>query len=189
MSITLTDPSAVAALKARLGKGARYDAANAPAEDLLLARRGTAFFARKLMELSDAALYQPSAAAGLSRAHVVAGVCYAARYQALSLEALCQGERYLPPTEEDEKLPDTELAATLPARALRHLFQHSAVHLNVCWRDLTNQQWDTPVILHDGTEAEARALPMMRARQLWYGALELGNGARRADLPAALRGD
>lgn len=59
MSLAETDLAAREALKARQGKGARYDAPNAPAEDLLLARRGTAHFARKLMELPDAELYAP----------------------------------------------------------------------------------------------------------------------------------
>lgn len=45
MSLTETD-EAREALWARQEKGARYDAANVPAEILLLARRGAAFFSR-----------------------------------------------------------------------------------------------------------------------------------------------
>ena len=48
--------AARAALQARQGEGARYDAATAPARDLDWARRGTAYFARMLNGLSDAAL-------------------------------------------------------------------------------------------------------------------------------------
>ncbi len=183
MSLTETDTAAREALKARLGKGARFDAPNAPAEDLLLARRGTAYFARKLMELSDDALFERAAISGLTRAHVVVRVSYEARYQALALEAMVKGDVLDLP----EELPSFDLAATLPARALRHLFQHSEVHLNVCWRDLTEDQWDMPLTLADGTLTTPRALPMIRAKGIWQGALDLGNGGRLKDLPERLR--
>ncbi|SFK04806.1 maleylpyruvate isomerase N-terminal domain-containing protein [Celeribacter neptunius] len=182
--LTETDLAAREALKARLGKGARFDAPNAPAEELLLARRGTAYFARKLMELSDEALYAPSALEGLSRAHVLVRVSYEARYQALALEALDKGKQLELP----EKLPSLDLAATLPARALRHLFQHSEVHLNVCWRDLSEAQWDMGITLIDGAKTTPRALPLLRAKGIWQAALDLGNGARVADVPVNLRG-
>ncbi|WP_434288374.1 maleylpyruvate isomerase N-terminal domain-containing protein [Celeribacter sp. SCSIO 80788] len=183
MSLTETDLAAREALKARLGKGARFDAPNAPSEDLLLARRGTAYFARKLMELSDEALYEPAAISGLTRAHVVVRVSYEARYQALALEALVKGEVL----ERPEELPTLDLAATLPARALRHLFQHSEVHLNVCFRDLTEAQWDSEMMLIDGSTTTPRALPLMRAKGIWQGAMDLGNGARLKAMPERLR--
>ena len=82
------------------------------------------------------------------------------------------------------KLHDFCNRATLPARALRHLFQHSEVHLNVCWRDLTEEQWDREVVLVDGTTVPTRALPGIRAAAIWQGALDLGNGMRDAELPA-----
>ncbi|AJE44889.1 maleylpyruvate isomerase N-terminal domain-containing protein [Celeribacter indicus] len=184
------DGAARAALKARQGKGARYDAARAPAEDLLLARRGTAYFARKLMELPDADLSGPSALPGLTRAHVVARVSYAARHEALALEALAGGDEgsgvgaipQLP-----EALPSPDLAATLPARALRHLFHHSAVHLNVCWRDLTDADWDRQITLPDGSITTPRTLPRRRARHIWQAAIDLANGARPQDIPKYLR--
>ncbi|WP_460274314.1 maleylpyruvate isomerase N-terminal domain-containing protein [Celeribacter sp. ULVN23_4] len=184
MTLTETDLAARETLKARLGKGARFDAPNAPANDLLLARRGTAYFARKLMELSDEALYEPSAIDGLTRAHVIVRVSYEARYQALALEALDKGEVLALP----EELPSFDLAATLPARALRHLFQHSEVHLNVCYRDLTEDQWDMDMVLVNGSMTTPRALPLMLAKGIWQGALDLGSGARLIDLPMLIRG-
>ena len=188
MPLSAAELAAREALRARQGRGARYDAPNAPAEELLLARRGTAFFARKLMELPDAALYEPSATAGLTRAHVVVRVSYAARRQALMLEALAGGgDPGVLPEEAAQSLPEPALAATLPARAIRHLFHHSEVHLNVCWRDLTEAQWDMAVALHEGGTITPRSLPMRRAREVWLGALELGNGAMARDLPPALR--
>lgn len=182
MSLTQTDKAAREALRARQGKGARYDAPNAPAEDLLLARRGTSYFARKLMELDDPDLYQPSAIAGLTRAHVVAKISYNARFLALALDTLIQGG-----DPQHAPLPELDLAATLPARALRHLFKHSEVHLNVCWRDLTADQWDQVVTLPDGTKAAVRTLPGLRSKSIWQAAIDLGNGANIKDLPGQLR--
>ena len=186
MPVTETDHAARAALKARQGKGARYDAPNAPAEDLLLARRGAAYFARKLMELSDDELYRPAAVEGLTRAHVVARVSYAARQQALALGTMIRGESYGPGGEK-QQLPELALAATLPARALRHLFSHSEVHLNTSWRDLTDTQWDQQITLPGGLVTAARALPLLRAKHIWHAAVDLGNGARIKDVPQSLR--
>ena len=134
------------------------------------------------MELNDSELYQPSAIPGLTRAHIVAKVSYEARSHALAFDALIQSDA--PP---HEPLPEIELAATLPARALRHLFRHSEVHLNVCWRDLTSDQWDQPVTLVDGTVILARDLPLLRAKSIWQRAIDLGNGASEKELPEQLK--
>lgn len=177
-----------AALKARQGEGARYDAPSAPADDLLLARRGTAYFARYLNNLTDAELFGPSERPGVSRAYIVAEVSYAARHQAMALGAL--GAPAGPGMDvEDPAFPALDLAATLPARALRFLFHHSEVHLNVCWRDLADADWDRKVVLPDGRSLEARALPLIRARQVWTGAVDLGNGGRVQNVPDQLRRD
>ena len=57
-----------AALKARQGKGARYDSPAAPAEALLLARLETAYFSHKINALSEAELDAPSLLPGLAAA-------------------------------------------------------------------------------------------------------------------------
>lgn len=189
MSLGETDRAAREALRARQGKGARYDAPNAPAEDLLLARRGTAWFARKLMELSDVELYEPSARDGFTRAHVVSAVSYSARRSALMLESLRMGVEYAPASDEEEQLPTLDLAATLPARALRHLFSHSEVHLNVCLRDLADAHWDMPFPMAIGNAKTPRALVRLRAMEVWFGSVDLANGARSADIPAILRSE
>ena len=60
---------------------ARTDQATDPGlqEELLQARRGTAFFARKLNELTDAELDGDSLLPGWTRRHVTAHVGYNAR--------------------------------------------------------------------------------------------------------------
>lgn len=170
-------------LRARQGEGARYDAENAPHDDLLLARRGTAYFARKLNELTDDALGDAALRDGWSRRHLVAHVSLQARELAIALKAL----REPLIAEELEWCPDLALAATLPAHALRHLFEHSAKHLDVEWRDLPAERWDTVLTHVQDSTVCARATPILRAREIWRAAIELGNGGRWSDVPAPLR--
>lgn len=173
--------AARAALRQRQGLGARYDAPGAPARELDWARRGTAYFARKLNELSDGDLDRSSRVPGWSRRHIVACVAYHARMLTRLTESARTGMAILPyrtPGQRDEEIDD---GATLPAGALRHLVAHADVHLNVEWRDLTTQQWDSPLSYGDG--ATARTTPWLRAKQVWLRALDLGNGADPRDFP------
>lgn len=184
--IPVSEAEARAVLKARQGDGARYDAPSAPADDLLLARRGTAYFARYLNNLTDEELFGPSNRPGVSRAYLVADVSYAARRQAMALGVL-GGPADPGMDDEDPVFPTLDLAATLPARALRFLFHHAEVHLNVCWRDISDADWDRAVTLPDGQVLPTRALPLIRARHIWARAVELGNGGRVQDIPERLR--
>lgn len=177
-----------AALRARLGAGARYDAPSAPAEDLVLARRGTAYFARKLNELTDRELDAPSLVPGWTRRHLVAHIGYHARGLTRLVDWGRTGIETPMHASEAERDAEIELGATLPAQALRHLFTHSAVHLNVVWRDLEDAQWDAAVGALDGSAIRLRELPMLRAREIWHRALALGNGGAARDLPPQLRG-
>lgn len=171
--------SAQDALKARQGKGARYDAPSAPGDDLLLARRVTAYLARKLNELSDAELSIASADPSKTRAHIIAHISYAARREALLLEAL--STQTAAPL---AQIPSLDLAATLPARALRHLFEHSKTHLNVTWRDLGDPHWRGHIILPDIGEIAIKNLPKLRARAVLEATVNLRNGASLSDFPA-----
>ncbi|GLQ55586.1 maleylpyruvate isomerase N-terminal domain-containing protein [Devosia nitrariae] len=170
------------ALRERLGVGARYDAAAAPARELGWARRGTAYFARKLNELRDEALDGASLIPGWSRRHVVALIGYQARWQALAIEQLRTGEAVALP-DQAEQAGQIVLAATLPARALRNLFDHAEVHLNVEWRDLSNSLWERSVRDIDGGSVAVRATPWIRARALWVHAVDLDNGGAYLDFP------
>lgn len=165
------------ALRARQGAGARYDADTAPHDDLLLARRGTGVFARKLMELPDAGLTAPACA------RVVARVSYQAR----ALTRLIEGAADWPDAAAREA--EIALGATLPARALRHLFDHAVKHLDVEWRDLPGDGWDREVRLLGGRRVTLRETPRLRAEVVWRGAVELGNGLRWRDIPQAFRPD
>ncbi|MCK9795923.1 maleylpyruvate isomerase family mycothiol-dependent enzyme [Isoptericola sp. 4D.3] len=156
-------------------------------DDLLLARRGTAFFSRKLGELTEAELSGPSRVPGWTRAHVVAHVGYHARALARVVEGVRTGvaaPMYPSARARDEEL---ELGATLPAVALRHLHSHAAVHLDVEWRDLAPERWELTVALDDdGVAVPVAETPWRRAREVWLGALDLGTGAGVDDLPRAV---
>ncbi|WP_449282808.1 maleylpyruvate isomerase family mycothiol-dependent enzyme [Leucobacter sp.] len=173
-------------LRARLGAGARYDAEHAPHEELLLARQGTASFLRRLQELPDADFDAPSALEGWSRRHLIAHVGYNARGLARLVEWARTGVETPMYASSEQREREIVLGSTLPCRALRHLVEHSAVHLNVEWRDLADEQWDHRVVTAQGREVPVRETAWMRAREVWVHAIDLGNGGSFAELPATL---
>lgn len=170
----MIDPRAE--LRAIQGAGARYDSERAPAGDLLLARRGTAFLARKINELYDSGLDDGS------RRRIIARICYEARAQAEAIADLRAGSpaKTVTPAAKEQEIARS---VTLPARALRHLFSHTCVHLNIEWRDLTDAEW--LLNLADGTPV--RSLPIARAAAVWQASIGLRNGARASDIPENLR--
>ncbi|WP_202310854.1 maleylpyruvate isomerase N-terminal domain-containing protein [Mesorhizobium sp. L-8-10] len=182
----MTDEEARAQLRERQGAGARYDSVAAPAQDLILARRGTAYFARKLNELSDAALDAPSLVPGWSRRYVVADVGYHARGLARLVEAARQGRPQEILSEPENQREDVAFGATLPAHALRYLFHHSEVHLNVEWRDLDEAAWRASVRTLQGVAVSAGRTPWLRARAIWQRAVDLDNGGSYSDFPPEL---
>jgi maleylpyruvate isomerase len=187
--MTVSEEEARAALRARQGAGARYDSPNAPARELAWARRGTAYFARKLNELTDDELDAPSLLPGWSRRHLVAHVGYNAR----ALSRLCEWARTGIETpmyaSTSKRRTEIERGATLPARALRNLFAHAEVHLNVEWRDLTDEQWNSEVRTAQGRVVPARETAWMRTREVWVHAVDLDNGASFLDFPTDLLGE
>ncbi|WP_447925337.1 maleylpyruvate isomerase family mycothiol-dependent enzyme [Georgenia muralis] len=180
---TTTEEEARAALRERLGAGARYDDPAAPARELGWARRGTAYFARKLNELSDDQLDEPSLLPGWSRRALVAHVGYNARALTRLTEWAASGVETPMYASPEQRNAEIERGSTLPARALRNLFAHSEVHLNVEWRDLRAQAWDAEVVTAQGRAVPARETAWMRAREVWVHAVDLDNGGSYLDLP------
>ncbi len=173
------EDTARAALRARQGAGARHDAATAPARELGWARRGTAYFARLLNHLPDDGLTAPSRVPGWTRSHVVAHVGYNARALARLVECARTGGEMPAHESAEAQAAEVELGATLPARALRNLFQHAEVHLNVEWRDLSDDQWDAVV-----GGVPVRDTPWMRAREIWLHAVDLDTTGAYIDMPS-----
>jgi maleylpyruvate isomerase len=151
---------------------------------LLQARRGTAFFARKLNELSDAELDGDSLLPGWTRRHITAHIGYNARAIARLVEWAGTGVET--PMYASTSVRDHEISfgATLSPIALRHLFDHSAVHLNVEWRDLPEDAWHHKVRTIQGREVPATETVWMRTREVWMHAVDLDNGASFTDIPA-----
>jgi maleylpyruvate isomerase len=167
---------------------ARHDLTADPGllEQLLQARRGTAFFARKLNELSDAELDGDSLLPGWSRRHVVAHIGYNARAIARLVEWAASGVEtpmYPSVAVRDEEI---NFGATLSPIALRNLFDHSAVHLSVEWRDLPDDAWHHTVRTIQGREVPASEAVWMRTREVWVHAVDLNIGASFGDIPPSV---
>ncbi|MDE8669977.1 maleylpyruvate isomerase family mycothiol-dependent enzyme [Pseudarthrobacter sp. H3Y2-7] len=164
---------------------ARHDQTTDPAllDALLQARRGTAFFARKLNELPDAELDGSSLLPGWTRRHIVAHVGYNARAIARLIEWAATGVETPMYSSPEARKHEIEFGATLSPIALRHLFDHSAVHLNVEWRDLPADAWHHKVKTAQGRIVPAEETVWMRTREVWMHAVDLDNGATFSDIP------
>ena len=151
---------------------------------LLQARRGTAFFARKLNELTDAELDGDSLLPGWTRRHLTAHIGYNARAIARLVEWAATGVETPMYASPEARNHEINFGATLSPIALRHLFDHSAVHLNVEWRDLPAEAWHHKVKTAQGRTVPAGETVWMRTREVWIHAVDLANGATFTDIPA-----
>ncbi|TAP41790.1 maleylpyruvate isomerase family mycothiol-dependent enzyme [Arthrobacter sp. S39] len=152
-------------------------------EDLLQARRGTAFFARKLNELTDADLDGPSLLPGWTRRHITAHIGYNARAIARLVEWAATGIETPMYSSPEARNQEINFGATLSPIALRNLFDHSAVHLSVEWRDLPEEAWHHEVRTAQGRTVPASETVWMRTREVWIHAIDLNNGATFTDIP------
>ncbi len=166
---------------------ARYDLVEDPQikESLLLARRGTAYFSRQLAQLTAEDMSGPSMLAGWSRGHVVAHVGYNARYLARLLEDVRRGGTEVKAANHDDA-HHIDYGATLPDAALRNLYAHAAVHLNVEWRDLPADKWETSLEREGQRPLHVADTVWGRAFEVWVHAVDLNAGARFEDLPPQL---
>lgn len=153
---------------------------------LLLARRGQAYFSRALNELRDDELDAPSLVPGWTRRHVVAHVGLNARALTRLTQWAATGVETPMYTSRAERDAEIEYGATLPARALRSLSAHAAVHLDVEWRDMPPDAWQARVRTVMGREVPARATVWMRTREVWVHAVDLDHGASYRQFPAEL---
>ena len=180
--INAADQTIRAAFMKRQGKGARYDAHNAPTEELLLARRGAAYFARQLNELTNSELYGESRIPGWTRAELISDISYSARSMANILAQV----RSITSNQEIFQEPNLKLASTLPAQALRYLFTHTDIHLNVEFRDLKAKDWDLPLPSGLHPKLKIRNAPYLRAETIWLGTYNLSAGCKLRHLPTQM---
>lgn len=153
---------------------------------LLLARRGQAYFSRALNELRDDELDAPSLVPGWTRRHVVAHVGLNARALTRLTQWAATGVETPMYPSRAERDAEIEYGATLPARALRSLSAHAAVHLDVEWRDLPPDAWHARVRTVMGRKVPASATVWMRTREVWVHAVDLDHGASYRQFPAEL---
>ena len=165
---------------------ARHDQVNDQqlAARLLTARRGTAYFSRKLAELSDDDFDAPSLLPGWSRRHIIAHVGYNARALTRLIEWAATGIETPMYASPEQRAREIEDGVTLKPIALRHLVSHSNVHLNVEWRDLPADAWNNAVRTAQGRTVPASETAWMRSREVWIHAVDLNNGGSFNDLPA-----
>lgn len=166
--------------------GARA-ALGGPKDDLALAYRGTAYFLRLLAQLPERAYDEPGhPASPHDRRTTIATVGYDARGWATLVGAI-RGKRGKAVTfASGERAAAISSGATLPPHALRHLVEHSAVHLTVEWRDLPAADWSCEGSDDQGVPLPISRIPWLRARQTWLAAVDLGWGGTFGDFPPAL---
>ncbi|GAB3618224.1 mycothiol-dependent maleylpyruvate isomerase NagL [Okibacterium endophyticum] len=167
---------------------ARTDLVTDPAitAGLLLARRGQAFYSRKLNELADADIDAPSLLDGWDRRHLIAHVGLNARALTRLIEWAATGVETPMYTSPEQRNEEIEFSATLPVQALRNLSDHAAIHLTVEWRDLPDAAWSNQVRTAQGRTVPVSETVWMRTREVWIHAVDLGNGARFEDFPPQL---
>lgn len=153
---------------------------------LLLARRGTAYFSRKLGELRDDEFDAPSLLPGWTRRHLIAHVGYNARGIVRLTQWAATGIEQPMYESSEARWREIEYGATLSPVALRNLVEHAAVHLNVQWRDLTDEAWRAEVRTSQGRVVPASTTVWMRTREVWLHAVDLDNGGSFAHFPPEL---
>ena len=153
---------------------------------LLLARRGTAYFSRKLGELRDDEFDAPSLLPGWTRRHLIAHVGYNARAIVRLTEWAETGIEHAMYESAEARWREIEYGATLSPVALRNLSAHAAVHLNVQWRDLADEAWQAEIRTAQGRVVPASVTVWMRTREVWLHAVDLNNGGSYSHFPAEL---
>jgi maleylpyruvate isomerase len=152
-------------------------------ERLLIARRGTAYFARSLAELTDDDLDGDSLLAGWTRKHVIAHVAYNAAALCRLMAWAATGVETPMYESPEQRSQEIKQGATLSAAALRNLFDHTVARLAEMWRHLPATGWDADVRTAQGRTVPAAETAWMRTREVWIHAVDLDNGARFGDFP------
>ncbi|MBU3067793.1 maleylpyruvate isomerase family mycothiol-dependent enzyme [Nocardia sp. NEAU-G5] len=152
-------------------------------ERLLIAHRGTAYFARRLAELTDDELDGDTLLPGWTRRHLVAHVGYNAAALCRLLDWAASGVETPMYESPEQRGREIHEGATLPAAAIRNLFTHTTARLAERWRNLPESAWRSLVRTAQGRTVPASETSWMRAREVWIHAVDLGNGGRFADFP------
>ncbi|WP_063043420.1 maleylpyruvate isomerase family mycothiol-dependent enzyme [Nocardia pseudovaccinii] len=150
---------------------------------LLIAHRGTAYFARRLAELTDDELDGETLLPGWTRRHLAAHVGYNAAALCRLLDWAASGVETPMYDSPEQRSQEIEEGATLPPAAIRNLVTHTAARLSERWRNIPPSAWDALVRTAQGRTVPASETAWMRTREVWIHAVDLGNGGRFGDFP------
>lgn len=153
------------------------------AEQLAIARHGTALFGRRLAALTGSDFDGPTLLPGWTRRHVIAHVGYNAAAICRLLDWAATGVETPMYASAQHRNDEITEGATLPVHALRNLFDHTVARLDEKWRTLPAQAWEATVRTAQGRDVPASETVWMRTREVWIHAVDLDNGARFGDIP------
>jgi maleylpyruvate isomerase len=152
-------------------------------ERQLVTRRGTAYFAQRLAELTDDELGRDTLLAGWTRRHLLAHVGYNAQALCRLLDWAATGVETPMYESAEQRSREITDGATLSAAALRNLFDHTVARLDEKWRHLPDMAWQAQVRTAQGRTVPAAETVWMRSREVWIHAVDLDNGAQFGDFP------
>ena len=117
---------------------------------------------------------------------MVAAVAYNAKDITQMVKAARMDLSQIDIPSQSDRAEEIAYAATLPAHALRNLFKHSEVHLNVEWRDLIDKNWQATLTTSGGQKIPVSQTPRIRAQAIWSRSIDLDARGQVSDLPVGL---
>ncbi|MEW5812754.1 MAG: maleylpyruvate isomerase family mycothiol-dependent enzyme [Actinomycetota bacterium] len=152
-------------------------------ERLLIVRRGTAYLAQRIAELSDADFDDGTLLDGWTRRHLIAHVAYNALALCRLLDWAATGEETPMYDSTEQRGRQIAEGSTLNVGALRNLFAHSCARLDEKWRHLPDPAWKETVRTAQGRLVPAEETVWMRTREVWIHAVDIHDGGRFGDFP------
>lgn len=150
---------------------------------LLIARRGTSYFAQRLAELGDDDLDGDTLLAGWTRKHLVAHVAFNATALCRLLDWAATGVETPMYASVDQRNAEIAEGAMHSASELRNLFDQTVHRLDERWRQLPRSAWGAEVRTAQGRNVPATETIWMRTREMWIHAVDLDSGAQFGDFP------
>ncbi len=153
-------------------------------ERLAVTRRGSAYFARRLVELGDDQFDARSLLPGWSRRHLVAHVGYNAQALCRLMDWAATGVETPMYASAEQRAREIEQGALLTPAALRQFFLRTAGELDQKWDRLPAQAWTASVRTAQGRQVPAAEAVWLRAREVWIHAVDLDATGGFGDFPA-----
>ena len=147
-------------------------------------REGTAFLLGAVERLDDGQLRQPSGLPGWTRAHVVGHLARNAEALGRLVAWARTGVETPMYSSRSDRAAEIEESAALSAERLRDDLSRTATELDQALGALDGNGWSARVRSALGRDMPASDIPWMRIREVWLHTVDLGAGARVADLPA-----